>query len=203
MKNKFLLLSATALLSMNLPMKAMAANATDYGNADISTVIHAEATLIDTIDIQETKTLNFGSIIKPKNNQVVIVEASGMIGAGTTASVMTSNSGESAGISAGQLQISGDYMSDLVKFELVEEEYKFNFPTEIVLKSDTITCGVVDKIGGDTNSITVENGTVNYGGRFTLDGNINGKVPANGSLSCKGEGTVTVIYTNTSEATSG
>ena len=194
MKNFKLLLATTTILSTG----AFIANAL-YTDTEYNVQIHADAKLVKSYEVKETKRINFGTIVTTKAGQQVVVNADGTLGEATTATLLvgSAQSGDAQvpadAIQAGQISVEG--IGDGRWYDM-----SINTGT-ITLKAGNVTCGVAtiaaDNMSNSTDGTSGtgdwdgDTATIDFGGTFVLDSQIESNMSTD--LDCTGAGTITIM----------
>ena len=194
MKNKFLLLGATALLSTG----ALMANADD----GLSTSLETYVALFRPLKIEQLSPLYFG-VMEAKNGAEITIGTDGKIDSANSTSEIIFYE-DSNGVDAGEIKISGNEF-DFAKIngatdqlrEGVENDNKIlSFSGITPLKDGDITCGEIQESSLKQVATVDSNANIHIkiGGKLILASNIVEQMTnADKGLFCKGQIVVTAF----------
>ena len=193
MKNKFLLLGATAILSAG----ALLANAAGV-------TLSAKIGFIGSFTATEVRELSFGRIVNPQPGQTVVVNAKGEVsGTGTIVSTIdTTNDGaySNTPVHTGQIKVSRRAVfTDDYDIHVAGTGIGFGEPIELTTPNGLV-CGKV-KFESDLEYDHADDdyNYYNYGGTFTAEDVQFVEIPDGGpqdyylGVICTGSGTATLI----------
>ena len=209
MKNKFLLLGATALLSTGLAMNVMAEDEGPephglYSADTVSPVIYAKATIVKplTVSSSSEEPIDFGTMVFEKGKHVTI-NTSGQIDENSTDATVYDTQRSSARIHlSGTSTIANmvDGMNNHPEEEYPDDELTadispyitFTIPDITLTTENNINCGKVDSFEQKYH-LANDGIDVYIGGKFTMSNN-DITMPASGFLNCSGNVTATLVF---------